>query len=173
MNPIRSFPSLLWFILGMLGCTPDRVSIESVVEKVFAEGGLELYASAPDSNWLSTGLCTQMEAVRQIRQWDEERIRLSPFPTDKPLMVDGNVWVSLIEGFSDYTVHSVSISGDTARAIMELTYAETEHWNDTVILIRQRGWKVDNVRYGAAFAPEPDLRSRLEEIETDWSKTVL
>ena len=94
------------------------------------------------------------------------------FPTDKPPMIDGDIFSSLFEGATTGTVETVEASGDTAVVRVKYVYSEPdtgkaiETWPDRFLLVREgEGWLIDDVEYlgGWDFAPRGKLSAALAE----------
>jgi hypothetical protein len=74
-----------------------------------------------------------------------------------PPLIEGDLFSSLFEGATGWTVGACSDDGKTARCPVSLTHAEKTakpvRWKDTLILTNTpSGWKVDDVLYDAGFA---------------------
>jgi hypothetical protein len=94
------------------------------------------------------------------------------FPTDKPPMIDGDIFSSLFEGATSGTVETVEASADTAVVRVKYVYSEPdtgkviETWPDRFLLVREgEGWLIDDVEYlgGWDFAPRGKLSAALAE----------
>ena len=80
------------------------------------------------------------------------------FPSDKPPMVDGDIFSSLFEGATRGEVEAVTVSADTATVRIKYIYADpatdkTIHsWNDRFLLIRSgKNWLIDDVEYQGSW----------------------
>jgi hypothetical protein len=80
-----------------------------------------------------------------------------------PPLLQGDVFSSLFEGATAWTVGACQISGTTARCPVQLSHAtpvamgrapaKPANWRDTLVLTGGPGaWKVDDVIYDAGFA---------------------
>lgn len=94
------------------------------------------------------------------------------FPTDKPPMIDGDIFSSLFEGATSGAVETVEASADTAVVRVKYVYSEPgtgkviETWPDRFLLVREgEGWLIDDVEYlgGWDFAPRGKLSAALAE----------
>jgi hypothetical protein len=88
-------------------------------------------------------------------------------PREKPPFVDGELFASLFEGYTETHAQATRVVGDTALVIMAFTndtQTPTVRWTDTVVVVRERGgYVVADLRYGAAweFATHGRLRTVL------------
>jgi hypothetical protein len=74
------------------------------------------------------------------------RILKSDYPTDKPLMVEGDIFSSLYEGTDSLKILEVKIEASKAIVTVEYKQREVEKpWKDEYILVNEQGWKIDNV----------------------------
>jgi hypothetical protein len=87
--------------------------------------------------------------------------------TDKPAMIEGDIFTSLYESYTSYKIGRVKTDGDKATVRIEFTNSREENivWTDDVDLIKQNGaWKIDNVRYRMKNAPCDNLKTSLAEF---------
>ncbi len=94
------------------------------------------------------------------------------YPSDKPPMIDGDVFSSLFEGATSGSVDTVEESGDAARVRVDYVYSDPdtgkviEAWKDRFLLVRSgSGWVIDDVEYlgGWDFSPRGKLSAALVE----------
>ncbi len=104
--------------------------------------------------FFSRELAGLMQRAKEVESSDAERVRTSDAPTDKPLLIEGEIFASLYEGYTSFEVKDVQFSGDSARVVVDFTNKNyREQWADTVILLKQGAWKVDDVRYADKYEP--------------------
>lgn len=101
---------------------------------------------------LSENLIYYIDLAKQKEKQSAENIKQSDFPTDKPEIIEGDIFSSLYEGFNEYKILNSTIKKDTAQLQLELTntnFKPITIWNDECILVKQNGqWKVDNFIFG-------------------------
>ncbi len=94
------------------------------------------------------------------------------YPSDKPPMIDGDVFSSLFEGASSGTVDAVDVAADTAIVRVKYVYSDPETgkaietWPDRFLLVREgSNWLIDDIEYlgGWDFAPKGKLSQALHE----------
>ena len=87
---------------------------------------------------------------------------MSKAPTDKPLLIEGEIFASLYEGYTGFKVLATEVVKDTALLSVEFTNQSYQQvWTDKVRLIAVAGsWKLDNVFYGKESS-QPDLQQLL------------
>lgn len=115
-----------------------------------------------DSALFSKDLYQLITQSKQTEQKSRETIRMSKAPTDKPLLIEGEVFASLYEGYTGFKVLTTEVVKDTALLSVEFTNQSYQQvWTDKVRLIAVAGsWKLDNVFYGKASS-QPDLQQLL------------
>lgn len=158
--------NIILFSVGLLllftvGCKNKvtRQEVETKINQLYSNQE-SIYGKAVDTNLFSKDLVKKIKNVQEITKADEERIKNSNSPTDKPVMLEGSVFTSLYEGFSKYTIKELSIKDNTAEAVVEFEYNYSTPkiiWSDKVNLVNENGWKIDNVQLY-------DLKKRLASI---------
>ena len=115
-----------------------------------------------DSSLFSKDLYQLITQSKDTEQKSRETIRMSKAPTDKPLLIEGEVFASLYEGYTGFKVLATEVVKDTALLSVEFTNQSYQQvWTDKVRLIAVAGsWKLDNVFYGKESS-QPDLQQLL------------
>ena len=115
-----------------------------------------------DSSLFSKDLFQLITQSKDTEQKSRETIRMSKAPTDKPLLIEGEVFASLYEGYTGYKVLATEVMKDTALLSVEFTNQSFQQvWTDKVRLIAVAGsWKLDNIIYGKGSS-QPDLQQLL------------
>ena len=90
----------------------------------------------------------------------------SDFPTDKPMMIEGDVFTSLYEGQDSVSIEEILMEGQVAHVkVMFQNTAYNHKWSDQIILIKENNtWKIDNVVYEGQQQDIPDLQSNLKNL---------
>ncbi len=115
-----------------------------------------------DAALFSKDLYQLITQSKETEKKSRETIRMSKAPTDKPLLIEGEVFASLYEGYTEFKVLTTEVVKDTALLSVEFTNQSYQQvWTDKVRLIAVAGsWKLDNVFYGKASS-QPDLQQLL------------
>jgi hypothetical protein len=86
-------------------------------------------------------------------------------PGEKPPYVEGAMFSSLFEGYTQWRPLTVAVEGNSARVPTCFVYADggsRTEWTDTVLLRRDDGiWVIDDIAYGAPFGNSGSLRAQL------------
>ena len=132
-----------------------------VVQKIFSAPN-PFRNEKLDSALFSKDLYLLITQSKQTEQKSRETIRMSKAPTDKPLLIEGEVFASVYEGYSSFTVLNTELVKDTALLSVEFSNKSYQQvWTDKVRLIFVGGsWKLDNVVYSKASS-QPDLQKLL------------
>ncbi|WP_440222457.1 hypothetical protein ACQQ2N_15390 [Dokdonella sp. MW10] len=117
--------------------------------------------------WLSPKLLARFDAARAIQA---ECISLHP--TDKPPLIEGDLFSSLFEGAQAFDAGDAGIEGNTARVTMRFRYgdessADVVRWSDTYELVRasaDAAWTLDDIVYGGEWAFGPGRGTRLATL---------
>ena len=101
-----------------------------------------------DKSLLSATLVAKIEAAALKQKEDASRLK-SIGSTDKPLMIEGDIYTSLMEGATSHQIVHAVIDNNTVKAEIKFTnqyYNKT--WSDTIVLIQEENhWKIDDIFY--------------------------
>lgn len=103
---------------------------------------------------LSSDLGALIDRAVAAEKADREKVRQSAYPTDKPHLIEGDVFTSLYEGYDKYEIARVIQNGNEAR--VPVTFTNTPYkisWQDTVVLKNENGWKIDDVLFNGKDKP--------------------
>lgn len=167
---MRSF--LLATILPLAACAkPPAGAPEKVVEDFYADHFVAPYYGAPDKvriaqlrPLISDRLADALTRADSVRSAD-----MAAAPNEKPRWVDGDIFVSLVEGPSAFYLKGGIKDGREWKvpvALQHLVPPDTTRtvWTDTAVVIAQDGkWVVDDVIFGGTwdFAQKGRLRENL------------
>lgn len=146
----KTFLSLLSLTLFLFlnACTSaDEQAIQQTLNTFFANTEMH---SQVNQTALSTQLAGLLQQAIEAEKIDAEQTKNGPFPTDKPMLIEGDIFSSIYEGRTGVTVKSVQIDKQQAKAVLALeNKAYKMHWTDTAILVKENeAWKIDDVVYG-------------------------
>jgi len=119
-----------------------------------------------DRRLLSGALASALQSASEGEKESVARVKASEFPNDKPLILEGEIFAGLYEGFTGYEVAGESISD--GQAVVQVRFRNDNYnvsWMDDVVLVDEDGWKIDDVRYTQKLAGLLGLRDVLLEFE--------
>jgi hypothetical protein len=154
------FPITILLMVGACSQKPAE-SPADVVQKIFSAPN-PFRNEKLDSSLFSKDLYLLITQSKDTEQKSRETIRMSKAPTDKPLLIEGEVFASVYEGYSSFKVLNYELVKDTALLSVEFSNQSYQQvWTDKVRLIFVGGsWKLDNVIYSKASS-QPDLQQLL------------
>lgn len=162
----RPMAALLVLILGMLArCTntADR-DIRQTIDRYYTRQQVNFRIA--DSALLSSGLHALVREAAEKERYEAEKTRKGPFPTDKPLMIEGDIFTSIYEGQDKYVVKSVAVEKETAK--VQIEFSNTHYnmtWNDEIRLVKEKGaWRIDDVVFKGKKGGPGSTRQLLEEF---------
>ena len=118
-----------------------------------------------DPAYLSDSLREAVGSASSIEQKSRAAIAASEFPSDKPQLIEGEIFAGLYEGFTGYQVGQTLTNGATAAVDVQFTNSNySVGWTDRVQLVDENGWKIDDVRYLDKKAGALGLRDVLREF---------
>ena len=119
-----------------------------------------------DRRLLSGALASALQSASEGEKESAARVKASEFPNDKPLILEGEIFAGLYEGFTGYEVAGESISD--GQAVVQVRFRNDHYnvsWMDDVVLVDEDGWKIDDVRYTQKLTGLLGLRDVLLEFE--------
>jgi hypothetical protein len=119
-----------------------------------------------DSRLLSAALASAVQSAVEGEKESVVRVKASEFPNDKPLILEGEIFAGLYEGFTGYEVAGENISD--GQAVVQVRFRNDNYnvsWMDDVVLVDEDGWKIDDIRYTQKLAGLLGLRDVLLEFE--------
>ena len=119
-----------------------------------------------DPQGLSRGLVAALQAAVDGERESAARVKASDFPTDKPQILEGEMFSGLYEGFTGFETGRENVAD--GQAIVEVRFRNDHYdveWTDEVVLIDEDGWKIDDVRYTGKKAGLLSLREVLQDFE--------
>lgn len=143
------------------GCIKKDNHSEEITGKLktfyasYGKSGDVLYERSIPENLFSPDLGKMLQKAVATSKADIERVKKSDHPTDKPLLLEGSIFTSLYEGYTDYKIRSVDVKENSkplsANAIVDLennNFPDTR-WTDTVQLINLSGkdWRINNIKF--------------------------
>lgn len=101
-----------------------------------------------DTTLLSKQLSGLIVIAKEVEALDLQRVRNSEYPIDKPLLIEGEIFTSIYEGYTSLKVDEVEEENNSAKAIVNFTNEGYKlNWIDTLLLTNENGWKLDDVKY--------------------------
>ena len=119
-----------------------------------------------DKRLLSGALASAVQSAVEGEKESAARVKASEFPNDKPLILEGEIFAGLYEGFTGYEIAGESISD--GQAVVQVRFRNDHYnvsWMDDVVLVDEDGWKIDDVRYTQKLVGLLGLRDVLLEFE--------
>jgi hypothetical protein len=121
---------------------------------------------AADPSALSSPLALAIESAMVIEQQSRVAVLASEYPSDKPQLLEGELFSGLYEGFTGYELGEDRVDGDTAT--VDVIFTNSHYgvgWVDRVGLIDENGWKIDDVLYLDKKTGALGLRDVLRNFE--------
>ena len=126
-------------------------------------------AGVPDAAQMETykPLLTRPLIAALERARAERDAAIANAPDEKPPYVEGALFASLFEGYTNVQPAALASEGWEASVVVCFAYAQggaRTEWTDTVVLRKEDGeWRIDDVQYGGQwnFANHGSLRAQL------------
>jgi hypothetical protein len=158
----RKLLEIVLLISGIIGChSTDQMEIANVINKVYENADPYVNLNL-NTNVYTEHLNEQLEQSKKIGELDRQRILESEYPTDKPKIIEGNIFTSLYEGFTSYEIKEVKIDQEKATVLVEFKNLHFDViWEDEIVLIHEDGWKIDNINYQKELSGITNLKEFL------------
>ncbi|MCR9015502.1 nuclear transport factor 2 family protein [Aquiflexum gelatinilyticum] len=156
---------LVCSIYILMGCGNNQeAEIKNVVEGFYS--GYDGNFRTADTVMISKELQNLISKAIEKEIYEAKKMKESDFPTDKPMMIEGDVFTSLYEGHNSASIEEISMEGQVAHVKIIFQNTAYNHiWSDQIILIKENNtWKIDNVVYEGQQQDFPDLQSNLKRL---------
>jgi len=131
-----------------------------------------------DRSLLSKNLSALLDEAAKLQSADSARLK-SMGSTDKPFMLEGDLFTSLYEGSTAHQIQTISAGSDSNRVTVQFSNQqfETYTWSDTVLLVREANrWKIDDILYtkgkGAGKSAKDVLNQFIQTVLTTNQATT-
>lgn len=151
---------------------PSAPPTASNAAKQFFQGYRGDYRQA-DQVFLSRALVAALQSAAEGEKESATRINASEFPTDKPLLLEGEIFTGLYEGFTSFEVGPEGVKD--GQTVVEVRFRNEPYnvtWTDEVVLVDEDGWKIDDVRYSGKKAGLLGLCAVLQDFENSLTAEV-
>lgn len=119
-----------------------------------------------DERYLSHSLAAALQSAAEAEKESAARVKSSEFPNDKPLILEGEIFAGLYEGFTAFKVGAERAGqGETTVEVRFRNEPYNVDWTDDFLLVEEDGWKIDDVRYVQKKAGMLGLREVLQDFE--------
>lgn len=145
MKKSMTLASILFYLVVFACKNNDEQEIRNVVEAFYKEDKTIDFREN-NKALFSKDLSMLIDKTVAREALSAARILKSDYPTDKPLVVEGDIFSSLYEGSDSMKILAVKIEENKAIVTVEYKQREVEKpWKDEYILVKEQGWKIDNV----------------------------
>lgn len=162
-------PSTFLLLVFLSSCHNNNAEkeISSTINAVYKKPNVYSQLGA-DTTLLSKQLSHLIARAKEVEELDLERVRNSEYPTDKPLLIEGEIFTSIYEGYSSFKLDKMEVDNNTAKAVVIfLNEGYKLNWSDTLLLTNENGWKLDDVRYNKDGG---SLQKTLKEFNSNYKE---
>ncbi len=146
-NYTHSF--LMLFLVALFTACDNRQhqEITSIIDTFYVRSVAGDYRLA-NKSLLTPELAGLIEAATNKQAASAAALKAAG-STDKPHMIEGDIFTSLLEGSTEHKVLSIKVNGTSAEAAVQFRHTQYNYeWNDRVQLQQINGaWKIDDVIY--------------------------
>lgn len=158
----------------------DVNKLENIVDNFYKSYLNESYFRKIDRTNLSLDLINKIDLA--IKKEDDNINKLkAQNSTDKPDIIEGDIFTSLYEGATSYLIESSIVENEKATVVMKFEnnkWSDLLPWNDDIILIKENNsWKIDDIIYSdiqrkdTEFGSLKNLLNEYIKIKADYLKT--
>jgi hypothetical protein len=147
MNKLLVIPILISVCFSSCKNSVEVKKITNTINAVYRKPNLYDQLGA-DTALLTRQLSSLIAKAKEVEALDLQRVRNSEYPTDKPLLIEGEIFTSIYEGYTSLKVEEVEVDDNSARAVVVFNNKDYNlNWSDTLLLTNENGWKLDDVIY--------------------------
>ena len=151
MNKINFILISIVGILTFGACSSSiqnqKKDIEKTIKTLYSK---ELNYRTIDTALISPALISLFEQGKQKETASVEAIKNSDHPTDKPEIIEGDIFSSLYEGVTDVKIKDIVIADNQARVLVTFSNKQyNQSWDEELLMIKTNTWRLDNVIYNA------------------------
>jgi len=139
----------LFFTVAFFGSCQQN-SIEQIrAHAIYFYTGYKGDFRSTDKFVFTNSFAALLEEAAKVEKDEVKKTKEGPYPDDKPRILEGDLLCGLYEGFNKYEVQSIRDLGNEAIVTMELKNTNYNfNWSDTLYMIKEDGWKIDDIRFG-------------------------
>ncbi|SBW08516.1 exported hypothetical protein [uncultured delta proteobacterium] len=174
MNSMKKIRLILFLlVIAASGCGPSGRHAGTSAEQEVAQAVHTYFTHYKgrdfreiDHGYLSGDLSSLLQQSMDREQREIVKTAKSAYPTDKPFIMEGDLFSSLYEGADAMRIRSIHITSGTATVDVLFSHTERQHtteWNDCLLLVQENGWKVDNVIFKSGYAGMKSTKDTLRE----------
>jgi len=158
------------FLCTGCGRQKDKTEADEAVMTFFSAYKRNSYRGI-DRQLFSDGLKDLLNKATAREEKEVELVLNSDYPTDKPYILDFDVFTSMVEGADSLRILRTTIKADTAQIDVLFSNGSFDNiveWEDQLIFVKKTGWVLDNVIYGADNMEFKSLQDLLEDYITGF-----
>ncbi len=157
------------YLLLITSCSNKNSEVNKTVDSFFSNYKSNFRTA--DKNLISKELSDKIDSTIALEKYDAKRLK-DLQSTDKPLMIEGDIFTSIYEGYTSYKIKSTDIKGDKANVVLSLDNKNYKfNWENEVVLIKENNsWKIDDVIYTdkkGAGAGTKDVLNKFLSLKTN------
>ena len=150
-------------LLQSLGCVQQDVTAIKQSIHVFYKSAVPYYQV--DSTVVTSELLQLIKRARLLELTDAERVKKSAYPTDKPLMIEGDIYTSIYEGHDSLQIEKIDIKDKQANVLVQFFNSGYHlQWKNIIQLKNEQGWKLDNIVFDSLASEKNSTRKILSEF---------
>ena len=112
-------PSIFLLLVFFSSCKNNNAEkeITNTINAVYRKPNVYDQLGA-DTTLLSKQLSHLVARAKEVEELDLQRVRNSEYPTDKPLLIEGEIFTSVYEGYSSFKLDEMEVENNTAKAVV-------------------------------------------------------
>jgi hypothetical protein len=119
-----------------------------------------------DTSLLSKDLSTKIRLAKTKQKEEAEKLKAIG-STDKPPMIEGDIYTSLYEGATKHEIINSKSENNTIKAEVKFVneFYKNYTWSDTIVLINKDGnWEIDDILYAAKQGSARSIKAVLNDF---------
>jgi hypothetical protein len=156
------------FLLILNSCSSPKQDAGNIVDAFYKSYKGDFRTC--DKNSITVDLAIKIDSAIVRERQEVQKMAASAYPTDKPDMIEGDIFTSLYDGYTSFKIAEIKIEQNKAVVSVGFTYKEKNPkfndiiWVDNVVLVQENGWKIDNVLYKGNNCAVASLKEELDNF---------
>lgn len=141
---IKQGTILTIFVFGLLSCHKPDKEISQTVQLFFQNYHSDFRKI--NKVFLSKSLAELIRKTQAKEMAEITKVAQSKSPTDKPFIIDGDIFRSMDEGQTVLKILDIKKGGDSSMVLIAFENKQFKPiWKEHLVLVNENGWKIDNV----------------------------
>ena len=142
----------------------EKTKIRNLIDQIYESENI-YRNSKLDATVFTKDLQTLISEAKEVEEKTMQSIPEIERNNIKPNIIEGEIFASLYEGYTSYSILKILLKGNRCSVQVEFSNSHyNEVWTDEIILLNENGWKLDDVVYQNAKYDTKNLKKLLSNF---------